>query len=135
MESVMCSYNAVNGKPACASPELLQGTLRGAFGFEGVIVSDCGAVDSVFNLHEYTKCGCLVLPRSCLSCVARHDVSNVTVLLCSCMEMHICCSFLDCTFSAACCPVPLTSYGAEGHAAALSWCTPAAPNSKYRSLA
>ena len=58
VESVMCSYNAVNGKPACASPELLQGTLRGALGFEGVIVSDCGAVDSVFNLHEYTKCGC-----------------------------------------------------------------------------
>lgn len=56
-ESVMCSYNAVNGKPACASPELLQGTLRGALGFEGVIVSDCGAVDGVFNLHEYTKCG------------------------------------------------------------------------------
>ena len=58
VESVMCSYNAVNGKPACASPELLRGTLRGALGFEGVIVSDCGAVDGVFNLHEYTKCGC-----------------------------------------------------------------------------
>ena len=62
-ESVMCSYNAVNGKPACASPELLQGTLRGTLGFEGVIVSDCGAVDGVFNLHEYTKCVCNPVTR------------------------------------------------------------------------
>lgn len=54
-ESVMCSYNAVNGKPACASPELLQGTLRRDLGFEGVIVSDCGAVDGIFALHEFTK--------------------------------------------------------------------------------
>ena len=59
VESVMCSYNAVNGKPACASPELLQGTLRGEYGFTGVIVSDCGAVDGIFNLHEYTKCAWL----------------------------------------------------------------------------
>ena len=59
MESVMCSYNAVNGKPACASPELLQGTLRGEYGFTGVIVSDCGAVDGIFSLHEYTKCAWL----------------------------------------------------------------------------
>ncbi|KAK9837275.1 hypothetical protein WJX81_002841 [Elliptochloris bilobata] len=55
VESVMCSYNSVNGKPACASPELLQGTLRGVYGFQGVIVSDCGAVDSIFHLHEYTN--------------------------------------------------------------------------------
>jgi len=26
--SVMCSYNAVNGKPSCANPELLQDLLR-----------------------------------------------------------------------------------------------------------
>jgi beta-glucosidase-like glycosyl hydrolase len=52
----MCSYNAVNGKPACASPELLRGTLRRDLGFTGVIVSDCGAVDSIFNLHQFTKC-------------------------------------------------------------------------------
>ena len=72
-ESVMCSYNAVNGKPACASPELLQGTLRGALGFEGVIVSDCGAVDGVFNLHEYTKC--VVSSNRCQSFVAQRKSS------------------------------------------------------------
>ena len=74
-ESVMCSYNAVNGKPACASPELLQGTLRGALGFEGVIVSDCGAVDGVFNLHEYTKC--VVSSNRCQSFVAQRKSSVV----------------------------------------------------------
>ena len=51
--SVMCAYNAVNGEPACASPFLLQRTLRGAWRFGGYVVSDCGAVHDVFEGHHY----------------------------------------------------------------------------------
>ena len=51
--SVMCAYNAINGQPACASEFLLQHTLRGAWGFQGYVVSDCGAVRDIFSGHRY----------------------------------------------------------------------------------
>jgi beta-glucosidase len=51
--SVMCAYNSINGEPACASEFLLQHTLRGAWQFQGYVVSDCGAVRDVFNGHRY----------------------------------------------------------------------------------
>ena len=51
--SVMCAYNAINGQPACANQFLLQRTLRGAWGFQGYVVSDCGAVRDIFNGHRY----------------------------------------------------------------------------------
>jgi beta-glucosidase len=51
--SVMCAYNAINGAPACASEFLLQHTLRGAWGFQGYVVSDCGAVHDIFEGHHY----------------------------------------------------------------------------------
>src|SRR5437764_6811887 len=40
--SVMCAYNSVDGKPACAQPLLLQDYLRDAWHFQGYVVSDCG---------------------------------------------------------------------------------------------
>src|SRR6185437_15280348 len=51
--SVMCAYNAINGQPACATRFLLQRTLRGAWGFQGYVVSDCGAVEDIFNAHRF----------------------------------------------------------------------------------
>jgi beta-glucosidase len=54
-ESVMCAYNRVNGQPACASTFLLQDQLRGAWKFNGYVVSDCDAVADIFNGHHYTK--------------------------------------------------------------------------------
>ncbi|HVN19942.1 MAG TPA: glycoside hydrolase family 3 C-terminal domain-containing protein [Dongiaceae bacterium] len=51
--SVMCAYNAINGEPACANQFLLQHTLRGAWNFQGYVVSDCGAVLDIFNGHRY----------------------------------------------------------------------------------
>ncbi len=51
--SVMCAYNAVNGQPACASEFLLDHTLRGAWQFQGYVVSDCGAIRDVENGHHY----------------------------------------------------------------------------------
>ena len=40
--SVMCAYNSINGEPACANTFLLQDRLRGAWKFNGYVVSDCG---------------------------------------------------------------------------------------------
>ena len=53
--SVMCAYNAINGEPACANQFLLQQTLRGAWHFQGYVVSDCDAVRNIFSGHHYRK--------------------------------------------------------------------------------
>ena len=52
-ESVMCAYNALNGPPACANTFLLEEHLRKDWGFQGYVVSDCGAVADVFKWHKY----------------------------------------------------------------------------------
>jgi beta-glucosidase len=54
-EIVMCAYNAVDGKPACANPELLKDTLRGKWGFAGHVTSDCGAIDDITTGHHFTR--------------------------------------------------------------------------------
>jgi beta-glucosidase len=51
--SVMCAYNAINGQPACANQYLLQDQLRGKWGFQGYVVSDCDAVRDVAANHRY----------------------------------------------------------------------------------
>ncbi len=51
--SVMCAYNRVDGQPACASDDLLEDTLRGAWGFDGYVVSDCDAVRDIDANHHY----------------------------------------------------------------------------------
>lgn len=48
---VMCSYNAVNGVPSCISKDLLKGSLREAWGFDGYLVTDCGALDDTITGH------------------------------------------------------------------------------------
>ncbi|KAI0072248.1 beta-xylosidase [Panus rudis PR-1116 ss-1] len=55
--SVMCSYNAVNGFPSCASPFLLQTVLRDHWGFteDRWVTSDCDAVGNVFDPHNFTS--------------------------------------------------------------------------------
>ena len=52
-DSIMCAYNAINGEPACANRYLLQDQLRGKWGFQGYIVSDCDAVRDVAANHRY----------------------------------------------------------------------------------
>ncbi len=51
--SVMCAYNAINGQPACANEFTLEHTLRGAWQFQGYVVSDCDAVRDIFNGHRF----------------------------------------------------------------------------------
>ncbi|MFT4114679.1 glycoside hydrolase family 3 C-terminal domain-containing protein [Silvibacterium sp.] len=47
-ESIMCSYNEIDGDPACANKTMLEKKLRGDWGFKGYVTSDCGAVDDFF---------------------------------------------------------------------------------------
>ena len=53
--SVMCAYNSVDGKPACAQPMLLQEHLRDNWRFAGYVVSDCGAASDISQNHHYTQ--------------------------------------------------------------------------------
>ena len=55
VEGVMAAYNAVYGIPSCASPFLLQETLRDKWKFDGYITSDCGAVSGVAEKQKYVK--------------------------------------------------------------------------------
>jgi len=43
-QGVMCSYNSVNGVPACGHGELLASTLFKEWGFPGLVISDADAV-------------------------------------------------------------------------------------------
>ncbi|HUX56374.1 MAG TPA: glycoside hydrolase family 3 C-terminal domain-containing protein [Bacteroidales bacterium] len=50
--SVMCAYNRYNGETCCGSDALLNGILRLEWGFDGYIVSDCGAIRDIYNGHR-----------------------------------------------------------------------------------
>jgi beta-glucosidase len=51
--AVMGAYNSVLGKPACANPLLLTELLRKQWGFDGHVVSDCGAIYDIYANHKY----------------------------------------------------------------------------------
>jgi beta-glucosidase len=51
--SVMCAYNSVDGQPACANPRLLEDILRKQWGFQGYVVSDCGAIEDIYRRHKF----------------------------------------------------------------------------------
>lgn len=48
----MGAYNRLNGEPCCASGFLMD-LLRNKWGFEGYFVSDCGAINDIFEGHKY----------------------------------------------------------------------------------
>jgi beta-glucosidase len=53
--SVMGAYNRLNGEPCCASPVLLDQILRGEWGFDGYVVSDCEAIRDIYEHHQVVK--------------------------------------------------------------------------------
>jgi beta-glucosidase len=55
-DSIMCAYNSIDHAPACASKMLLGQILRGDWGFQGFVTSDCDAIDdfSQKNGHHYS---------------------------------------------------------------------------------
>jgi beta-glucosidase len=50
--AVMGAYNSVYGEPATSSTLLLQDLLRKQWGFQGHVVSDCGAIYDIFANHK-----------------------------------------------------------------------------------
>jgi beta-glucosidase len=53
--SIMCAYNRTNGEPCCANTHLLGDILRGEWKFQGYVVSDCGAIDDIYQRHHFRK--------------------------------------------------------------------------------
>jgi len=53
--SIMGAYNRLYGEPCCSSPFLLQEILRQEWGFDGYVVSDCGAIYDIWKNHQTVK--------------------------------------------------------------------------------
>lgn len=49
VREVMCAYNRVEGEPCCANKQLLVKILREKWGYDNVVVSDCGAIGDFHN--------------------------------------------------------------------------------------
>lgn len=49
VKEVMCAYNRYEGAPCCGSDRLLVQILRNEWNYQGIVVSDCGAVDDFFK--------------------------------------------------------------------------------------
>lgn len=54
VKEVMCAYNSFDGEPCCSSDRLLVSILRNEWGFDGIVVSDCGAIADFYRdgAHE-----------------------------------------------------------------------------------
>ncbi len=54
VQEVMCAYNRLEDEPCCGNDQLLTQILRKNWGFEGIVVSDCGAIADFYkkNAHE-----------------------------------------------------------------------------------
>ena len=54
VQEVMCAYNRYEGKPCCGSDKLLIDILRNSWGYKGIILSDCGAIDDFWQKDKNT---------------------------------------------------------------------------------
>src|SRR6266566_7175427 len=54
-DSVMCAYNRTNTEPCCANKRLMTDILRKEWGFDGYVVSDCGAISDIWKGHKFAK--------------------------------------------------------------------------------
>ena len=54
VKEVMCAYNRFEGEPCCSNKQLLIRILREEWGYDNVVVSDCGALGDFYhkNHHE-----------------------------------------------------------------------------------
>ena len=51
VREVMCAYQRLDDDPCCGSQRLLQQILRDEWGFQYLVVSDCGAVSDFYTSH------------------------------------------------------------------------------------
>ncbi|MBB6730571.1 glycoside hydrolase family 3 N-terminal domain-containing protein [Cohnella zeiphila] len=55
--SIMPAYNEIDGVPCTVNGELLDGVLRGKWGFDGMIITDCGAIEMLASGHDVAADG------------------------------------------------------------------------------
>lgn len=53
----MTAYNAVNGVPMSANGRLINDLARKEWGFDGVVITDCGVVEDLWLRHKYVANG------------------------------------------------------------------------------
>jgi len=67
--SVMCAYNRLYGEACCGNSRLLTTILRHEWGFRGYVVSDCGAIDDIYQHHKIVstpeEAGALAVKSGC----------------------------------------------------------------------
>ncbi len=76
VESIMCAYNRVNGEPCCSGPTLLHHILKDEWKFKGHVVTDCGALDDIFERHKVLN-GPVVTAAAAIKAGVNLDCSNV----------------------------------------------------------
>ena len=52
VREVMCAYQRLDDDPCCGSTRLLQQILRDEWGFQYLVVSDCGAISDFYETHK-----------------------------------------------------------------------------------
>ena len=65
--SIMGAYNEVNHVPSNANTFLMTDILRRNWGFDGYVVSDCGAILDMFVNHHFFENGAMAVARSILA--------------------------------------------------------------------
>lgn len=55
VQSIMCAYNRYLGEACCGSDYLLNDIIRNEWGFNGYVVSDCGAIKDFYEGHNVVE--------------------------------------------------------------------------------
>jgi len=55
VRQVMCAYQRLDDDPCCGSTRLLQRILRDEWGYQYIVVSDCGAIADFYNSHHVSS--------------------------------------------------------------------------------
>lgn len=53
VKEIMCAYNRFEGEPCCGSNKLLHQILRNEWGFDGIVVTDCGAIGDFYIKYKH----------------------------------------------------------------------------------
>ena len=53
VKEVMCAYNRFEGEPCCGNKKLLNYILRKEWGYDGIVVADCGAIADFYRPNAH----------------------------------------------------------------------------------
>lgn len=96
VRQVMCAYQRLEGQACCGSDRLLQSILRDDWGYDGVVVSDCGAIRdfylpgrhdvaddaesaSALGVRSGTDVECGAIYKTLPAAVKRGDISEAEI--------------------------------------------------------